>query len=48
MPRKSEHFYLCYQNWLGIECLVKTFDRGDDEKVDTDEINKLLDDDQKE
>ena len=30
-------------SWLGIECLVKTFNRGEDEKVDVDEINKLLD-----
>lgn len=29
--------------WLGIECLVKTFNRGESEKVDVDEINELLD-----
>lgn len=33
---------ICYQSWLGIECLVKTFNRGEDEKVDVDEINELL------
>jgi hypothetical protein len=30
---------------MGIGCLVKTFNRDEDEKVDVDEINKLLVDD---
>lgn len=32
--------------WLGIEYVVKTFDRGEDEKyekIDVEEVNKLLD-----
>jgi hypothetical protein len=28
--------------WLGIECLVKTFNRGEDEIINADEINKLI------
>lgn len=27
--------------WLGIECLVKIFNRGEDEKIGADEVNKL-------
>lgn len=29
---------------MGIESLVKTFDRGGDEKIDINEINRLIDD----
>ena len=36
--------FLINNTWLGIECLVKTFDRGEDEKIDTEEIQKFLDD----
>lgn len=32
----------CCRIWLSIEFLVKTFNRGDDDEIDTNEIIKLL------
>lgn len=34
--------------WLGIECLVKTFNRGENEKFDVSDINEMLADNNKE
>jgi hypothetical protein len=49
MPRKSEHFYLCYRPWLGRRFWNQTFEeelelkKGQSLEQEIQEIRQLLD-----